>query len=233
MKKFISMLLTSSLVCLYAVSVSAQECFGTKIKEGGGFEMTSFDAKGKETGILHYKFTNVKQEGDYTVVDIELESFSNKGKSQYKQKFSMKCNGNESLVDASSLVMEDQLKSFESFNLKLTSNDIVYPSQFSVGQTLKDASLNGAGDMSGIPVTFDMNITDRKVVAQEKISVGAGEFDAYKITASNKMTNKTVVTVNIEFETIAYRAPGVLWDVKSETYRKGKLIARSELTKIY
>ncbi len=195
--------------------------------------MASFDAKGKPEGTLKYKFAKVSQEDGYTVADVELESFSSKGKSQYKQKFSMKCNGNESLIDASSLVMEEQLKSFESYNMKLTSNDIVYPNQFSVGQTLKDASLSGTGDMSGIPIAFDMNITNRKVVAKEKISVGAGEFEAYKITASNKMTNKTVITINLEFETVSYRSPGVIWDIKSETYRKGKLLSRTELTKIY
>ncbi len=195
--------------------------------------MTSFDGKGKSTGTLKYKFAKVAREGDYTVVDIVLESFSSKGKSELTQKFTMKCNGNESFVDASSLVMEDQMKSFESFNMKFTSNDIVYPNRLSVGESLKDASLKGTGDMSGIPITFDMNIINRKVAAQEKLKVGAGEFDAYKITSTNKMTTKTIANINLEFETVSYRAPGVLWDLKTETYRKGKLMATSELSKIY
>lgn len=216
-----------------AAPVSAQDCFGVQIKEGGGFEMTSFDGKGKSTGTLKYKFAKVAREGDYTVVDIVLESFSSKGKSELTQKFTMKCNGNESFIDATSLVMEDQMKSFESFNMKFTSNDIVYPNRLSVGESLKDASLKGTGDMSGIPITFDMNIVNRKVAAQEKLKVGAGEFDAYKITSTNKMTTKTIANINLEFETVSYRAPGVLWDLKTETYRKGKLMATSELSKIY
>lgn len=233
MKKLNSLLLTCTLVLISTLSSLAQDCFGVTLKEGGGFEMMTFDAKGKSDGLLKYKFASVKKEGDFTVIDIEMESVNNKGKSQYAQSFTMKCNGNESYVDAASLVMEDQLKSFESFNMKLRSNDIVYPNQLSVGQTLKDASLSGTGSMAAISVDFEMNITNRKVESKEKIKVGAGEFDAYKVTSSNKMSTKTIATINIDFETVSYRAPGVLWDVKSETYRKGKLISRTELVKIY
>ncbi len=195
--------------------------------------MTSFDGKGKPTGVLKYKFAKVSQSGGYTVLDVVVENVSNKGKLESTHKFSMKCNGNESSIDASSMIMEDQMKSFESFNMKFTSSDIVYPNHLSVGETLKDASLSGTGDMSGIPIVFDMKITDRKVLAQEKVKVGAGEFDAYKITSNNKMTTKTIANISIDIETISYRAPGVLWDIKSESYRKGKLISSSELTKIY
>lgn len=195
--------------------------------------MANFDAKGKSTGTLKYKFAKVSQEGGYTVVDIVVESLSPKGKSEHTQKFSMKCDGNESYIDALSMMMEEQKKSFESFNMKFTSNDVVFPARLSVGETLKDASLNGTGDMSGIPITFNMNITNRKVVAQEKVKVGAGEFDAYKITGNSKITTKTIANISFEIETISYRAPGVLWDIKSESYRKGKLVSSSELTKIY
>lgn len=233
MKMLKTILLTCTLIVFSVLSSAAQECFGIQIKEGGGFEMANFDSKGKPAGTLKYKFTNVKQEGDFTVIEIHLESLSNKGKSEYSQKFTMKCNGNESHVDAASMIMEDQLKSFESFNLKMTSNDIVYPNQLSVGQKLPDASLNGVGSMSGIPVTVDMKVSNRQVAAKEKVNVAAGEFDAFKITTSNTMSTKTIANINFEFETVSYRAPGILWDIKSETYRKGKLMARSELIKIY
>lgn len=233
MKTLRSIFLLCTAILISILSLRAQSCFGVLIKEGGGFEMTNFDGKGKSVGTLKYRFVSVREESGFTVADIELESFSNKGKSEYKQKFTMQCNGNESMIDARSMVMEEQLKSFDSYKMTLTSNDIVYPNQFQVGQTLKDASLKGSGDMSGIPIEFDMQITDRKVVSKEKINVGAGEFDAFKITAHNKMMNKTVVTINVDFETVSYRAPGVIWDLKTETYRKGKLIAASELTKIY
>ena len=234
MARKVSFSLVVCLLFIFSVySVRAQECFGVAIREGGGFEMANFDSKGKPTGTLKYKFASVKQEGGSTVVGIELESLSAKGKTEYTQKFSMKCDGNQALVDAASLIMEDQQKSFESFNMTFESNDIVYPNSLSVGQTLPEASLKGKGDMTGIPILFDMKVTDRKVASQEKITVGAGEFNAYKVVSSVQMTTKTIANITIGVETVSYRAPGVLWDIKSETYRKGKLVSRSELSKIY
>lgn len=226
-------LLICFLFILTGYSSHAQECFGVPVREGGGFEMANFDSKGKPTGSLKYKFAGVKQEAGITIVDVELESVSTKGKTEYKQKFSMKCDGNQILVDAASLMMEDQQKSFESFNMTFESNDVVYPNALSVGLTLPEASLKGKGDMTGIPVTLDMKVSDRKVTSREKITVGAGEFDAYKITSTIHMTTKTIANISFQVETVSYRAPGVLWDIKSETYRKGKLVSRSELTRIY
>jgi hypothetical protein len=233
MKKLIATLLTSAWVSLAGIPSLGQECFGVKIKEGGGFEMANFDAKGKPNGLLKYLFKSVKQEGDVTVVEIQLESLSSKGKVETTQTFQMKCNGNESYVDAASLIMGEQLKSYESFNMVMKSNDIVFPNNLSVGQTLPDGSLTGTGDMSGIPVTLEMKITDRKVESKENIKVGAGEFDTFKVRAHTLMSTKTIANLKFEFESVSYRAPGVLWDIKTETYRKGKMIGSTELVKIY
>lgn len=232
MKKVTPLFTLIALLALWTKG-QAQECFGTKLKEGAGFEMTSFNGKGKPTGTLHYKFARVSQEGGYTVVEIEMESFSEKGKPQSKQRLKMRCDGNESLIDAGSLIMEDQRKTYDSYNMKFTSQDIVYPNQYNVGQTLKDASLKGSGDMSGMPMSLEMELTDRKVTAKEAITVGAGTFDAYKITATNKVVSKTIIPVKVQFETVSYRAPGVIWDVKSETYSRGKLVGSTELTKVF
>jgi len=233
MRKLFSAVFLFALV-LSVVTVSrAQECFGMPLKEGAGFEMASLNAKGKQEATIKYRFTSVKQEGDFTVVEVEMETLNSKGKSEATQKYTMKCNGNEYLVDAAAFIAQDQFKSLEGFNMTFKSEDVVYPGQLSEGQTLKNASLNGTGNMNGIPVTFDLYITDRKVGGKEKITTEAGEFDAFKITATNKMTTKTVIAVNLEFETVSYRAPGVLWDIKTETYRKGKLMGSTVLTKIY
>jgi hypothetical protein len=39
--------------------------------------------------------------------------------------------------------------------------------------------------------------------------------------------------VKMEMQSVSYRAPGIVWDLKTETYRKGKLMGYSELAKIY
>lgn len=219
-------------IILYTQSF-AQECAGISVKAGSGFEMNNFDGKGKSTGKLVYKISNVGSEGGKTVYTIDLESFNTKGKSEMKNTYKMKCDGNVMMLDASSLVSAEQLKSFENMEMKFTYDNIEYPAKLSVGQKLKDASVKGDGKSGPMAITFKMLIHNRTVAAQEKVTTPAGTFDAFKLTSD--MTMETLMGVNMKFEmnTVSYRAPGVIWDVKTETYRKGKLMGYSELSKIY
>ncbi|PWJ58378.1 hypothetical protein CLV98_104237 [Dyadobacter jejuensis] len=211
----------------------AQECMGVALKKGSGFEMATFDGKGKPSGNLIYKITDVKSEGGKVIVTLEFEAFSKKGDSQMKNSYKMICDGNSTMIDAGSMINQDQLKSLESFQMKFTSTDIIYPGQLNVGQKLKDASIVGEGSSGPLNVTFGLSITDRKVESKENITVPAGSYDAFKVTSNMLMETKMGMGMKMEMSSISYRAPGILWDIKTESYRKGKLISRSELVKIY
>ena len=112
-------------------------------------------------------------------------------------------------------------------------DNIEYPTKYVVGDKLKDASVKGTGQSGPMAITFDMLVRNRSVEGQEKITVPSGTYDAYKIKSEMAFEMKMGFPVRMEMESISYRAPGVLWDLKTETYRKGKLIGYSELTKIY
>ena len=211
----------------------AQACGGLTIKQGSGFEMTNFDAKGKETGKIIYKIANVSQEGSATVFSVDMEALNAKGNSELKNTYQMKCDGNVTTVDAKSLISQEQLKTFKDMEMKFTYENIEYPTKYVVGDKLKDASVKGTGQSGPMGVAFDMLIKNRSVIGQEKITVPSGTFDAYKIQSDMAFQMKMGFPVKMEMESISYRAPGVLWDIKTETYRKGKLIGHSELTKIY
>jgi hypothetical protein len=71
------------------------------------------------------------------------------------------------------------------------------------------------------------------VTGKESLTVPAGTFEVYKITSDMTITNKTLVNLSFDFQTVSYRAPEVLWDLKTETYRKDKLMGYSVLTKIF
>ena len=135
-------------------------------------------------------------------------------------------------MDAAAMLGEEQRKSFQSFDMKFTSKDIVYPSNLSVGQTLPDGSLHGEGAAGPMSVTTDMTMTNRKVVGKETLTVPAGTFDTFKITSDMNVNTKTVMSMGFDFQTVSYRADNVLWDVKTETYRKGKLIGKTLLSKV-
>lgn len=211
----------------------AQECMGVNMKAGSGFDMANYDAKGKLTSSMTYKIAKVVPEGGMSVITIDMETFDAKGKSQLKNTYQMKCNGSTLLLDASTLINEQQMKSIENFNMKFTSTNIEYPGKLTVGQKLKDATLKGEGTSGPMAMTMNITVFNRSVEAQEKITIPAGTFDAYKISSDMKMETKMGFGITIDINTISWRTPGVLWDIKSESYRKGKLISRSELTKIY
>lgn len=226
-------LLLVALLISMVTGVRAQECMGTNMKAGSGFEMANYDGKGKLIGTMTYKITKVTAQGAMTVISIDMESFNTKGKSELKNTYEMKCDGNTLFLDASTLISKEQMKSFESFQMKFTSTNIEFPNKFTVGQKLKDASMKGEGTSGPMTMNFNMLISNRNVESQEKITIPAGTFDAYKITSDMKMETKMGFGITIDINTIAWRAPGVLWDLKTESYRKGKLMGKSELIKIY
>ena len=229
MKKFIFGILP-----FFFCTVSyAQDCIGVNLKAGSGFEMNNYDGKGKPTGKLVYKIANVTSEAGKTVFTIDMETFSTKGKSEMKNTYKMKCDGNSMMVDANSLISAEQMKSFENMDMKFTFDNIEYPNNLSTGQKLNDASVKGEGKSGPMAITFKMLIHNRTVQGQEKLTTPAGSYNAFKITSD--MTMETLMGINIKFEinSISYRAPGVIWDVKTETYRKGKLMGYSELAKVY
>lgn len=231
MKNRILLLIT----CLFlAISHSyGQECLGANMKAGTGFDMNNYDAKGKLTGTIKYKITKIVPEGNMSVISVEMEIFDAKGKSQTKNNYQMRCNGTTLMIDASTLINQEQLKSYENFQMKFTSTNIEYPGKLSVGQKLKDASLKGEGTSGPMAITMNILMSNRNVESEEKITVPAGSFDTYKITSDMKMESKMGFGITVDMNTVSWRSPGILWDLKTETYRKGKLMSRSELAKIY
>ncbi|WP_439585268.1 TapB family protein [Dyadobacter bucti] len=226
-------LLSFFLLIITSMQVAAQECAGIKMKQGGGFEMNNYDAKGKSIGKLDYKITKVETQGSNTVITIDMESFNNKGKSEIKNTYKMICDGKTLILDANSLISQEQLKSFQNMEMKFTYDNIEFPAQYTVGEKLKDASVKGTGTSGPMAVNFNMYIKNRNVASQEKLTIPAGTFDAYKINSDLNMEMVMGFPVKMEMSSVSYRAPGVIWDLKTETYRKGKLMGYSDLTKIY
>lgn len=221
------------LICISAVYVRAQECAGINLKEGSGFETSNFDGKGKPTGKFVYKIAKITKEGANTVFTVEMELFNTKGKSELKNSYQMKCDGNVLQMDVSSLINQEQLKTFESMEMEFTYDNIEFPVNLSVGEKLKDASVKGTGKSGPVPMTFNMIISNRNVTGQEKLTVPAGTYDAFKINSDMNMEMVMGIPVKVAMQSISYRAPGVIWDLKTENYRKGKLMNYSELSKIY
>lgn len=228
-------LVLSCLLLIVAIihPITAQNCIGVTLKEGSGYEMANYDGKGKLLGTSVYKVKKVSEADGFTVVEMDFQSLDAKGRSEMGSTYTLKCNGDQLFIDAKSLLGAKQQKSFGDAEMKFTAKDLVFPMKYKVGETLPDGSLNGSGTSGPMTIVMDIKIKDRKVVSQEKITTPAGSFDSYKVTSLMNITSKTFMNVSFDFDVVSFRSPGVLWDVKSETYQKGKLVATTELTKVF
>jgi len=212
---------------------AAQTCFGLEIKKGSGYEIASYNAKGKLQSKSIYTFKEVKKEKDFTVIDIEMENFSSKGKSEGKNTYSAKCNGEKLIVDNMSMMTSEQLKSMEDFNMTFSGKGLERPASFKVGDKLPNATMTGKGNSSSLDVTFELNITNRKVDSQQQLTTPMGSFNSYKITADLDTKIVTVIPVKLEYQIVSYISPGQIWELRTETYRKGKLMGYSELVRTF
>lgn len=212
-------------------SLRAQQCLGVAIKEGTGYEVLTYDGRGKETGKLIYNIKKVTQEGGKTMVDVELETFD-KRKSVMANTFQLTCDGKEMRMDTRMAMGGQQSEAYGEMKMNFTSTDLIYPSDLSVGQTLPDGSLHGEGSMGAMVFTMDTQMKNRKVEAREQVTVPAGTFDAYKVTTDMQFDMKAGIKSSSTMQLISYRTNDVLFDIKSETYRNGKLITSSVLSKI-
>ncbi len=235
MKKITSTIIILVLCLAVLAPASAQQCLGVTIKEGSGAEMASYNGKGKPDGTVRYKYTKITNSGGTVVADVSVEHLDAKGKSTGVHTYQMRCNGNEILVDGSSLINEEQKKAFKDYRMKFTSTDIVIPQKLSVGQTLGDASVKAEGGPDGQPNMFRLTVDNknRKVESEESLTVPAGHFKVYKITSDISSVIQMGFPIRFQFQSVSYRDAGTLWDIRSETYSKGKLMGYTELTRIF
>ncbi|HMP94755.1 MAG TPA: hypothetical protein PKD90_17875, partial [Phnomibacter sp.] len=86
---------------------------------------------------------------------------------------------------------------------------IEYPGNMQVGMELPNGQVTIQSATSGINTTAEVNITNRKVAGQEKITTPAGSWDCYKITSNLNLRMK-IAGIGIPFNTeqTEWFAPG-------------------------
>ncbi len=109
MKKQIKPLLCFAFFALlWSNTLSSQSCMGVEVKVGSGYETASYNAKGKIQGTSVVTFKEIRTENDFSVLDIEIESKTSKGKSNGKTSYTAKCNSNQIIVDSKSMISDEQ-----------------------------------------------------------------------------------------------------------------------------
>lgn len=220
--------LTSLVLVLFISSSSIAQNACSKyyvFKEGVKFEMTTYDKKDKQTGIVKYEVKNV--DGDTAILKNEL--FDEKGKLILSSEFGLVCDEKGISIDFKSLMNNQILEQYKDMDMEIdmTGSNIQIPNNLSPGQTLPDAELIMTMSMSSVSIKMEVHIINRKVIKNETLSTPAGSFDCVLLTSDReiKMGMNTIVRSK------QWLSEGV-GVVKSEEYdKKGNLMSKSILTK--
>lgn len=192
------------------------------LSSGASFELATYNAKEKPTGTVTYYVKDVRNGG--TEADMMSEVKDEKGKLESTSTYTVMCKGNEMAIDIKSLIPAATLDGYKDMDIKAKGEGfMLLPSALTVGATLPDATSSWditAKGQTTVMTTLTMSVTNRKVEAKETITVPAGTFDCYKITANTRMETATFgLKIPIEMKTIEYYCPGTGL-VKTITFSK-------------
>ncbi|PKQ63406.1 hypothetical protein BZG02_08445 [Labilibaculum filiforme] len=187
------------------------------------------NAKGKIDAIYSQKVISIKNNGGETVYDL-LQTHRDPKKSDnilLQDTISFRCKDNVFYIDMERYLNQKQMEGFKGMEVKITTDDLIYPPNLSAGMALKDGSINleiGSGIMN-----ITTNIVNRKVEAHEDITTSAGTFTCYKI--SEEVQSK-MGFINVQLNNVVWIVKDI-GTIRNESYnKKGKLQSVTELIKI-
>jgi len=223
MKKLL-LIITLSIIYSFCI---AQDCgvyhpiqIGTKLT----YTYSKKANKPENTTIMTVLSTENTQNG--IKINVEGVVKDKKGKEVLKYTYSAWCEGGNFYIDMKSMIGSLSVQDLSSY--KIESKDLKFPKDIKAGQSLDDASLTLSVD-GPVNTGITTNITDRKVIAFEKITTAAGTFDCVKISYS---FNSKVMFIKSAGTATEWFAKDIGL-IRSETYDKnGKLIGINELTSI-
>ena len=228
MKNIFSVFLLSM---LSMPSLRAQDCSQAffAMKEKTKVSRSNFDGKGKLTGSSETVVKAVKPTDKGFAATMEVVIKNEKGKTTLDAKnYDVQCENGSVKLDISSMYMGDMAAQMKSMEVTVSGSGIDIPATLTEGQTLSDGDSQikmGSNGMTFMTMTFA--IKNRKVEKKEKLTVGAGTYDAYKITYD--MDFKMLFKKSIKVAQWVVNGVGM---IKSETYNsKGELEGSSEMTK--
>lgn len=194
-------------------------------------QMTLYDKKDAISGIQTWKIANVSKSSNGYSSTATFNFTDSKGKEITKGNGTYKCEGGKLMADAHMFLPQEGMQKTSMGDAKLNSAFVEYPSVLSEGMQLPDAIFDIDVNTSSIPSTAHFEMKNRKVVGKEKISSDAGSWDSYKIIYDAELKIKMIgISIPMKMQTTEWFVPnfGV---VKSETYKKGKKLGSTLLTK--
>jgi len=213
-----------------ANSVNAQQCTEIfPLTNNATWEVYNYDAKGKFDSSAFYKVKSLSENNGEIIAIVTSTMKDNKGKEISTFDMEMKCTDDAFYIDMSSFLINNQSMQMPDVDIKMGGDFMELPKNLTTGTDLKDASIEAEVESGGVGfMKMSVDIYDRKVIANEKVTVPAGTFDCAVISQNSKM--KMMVSIQSSSKTWYAKEVGM---VRNESYnKKGKLVGYSELNKI-
>lgn len=213
--------------------VKAQDCKNYYyMMNDAEIQITLYDKNDEINGIQTWKITNVTKSSNGYSSTATFDFSNSKGEEITKGTGTYKCEGGKLMADVHMFLPQEGMQKTSMENAKLNNAYVEYPSVLSEGMQLPDAVFDIDVNTSSIPSTAHYEMKNRKVIGKEKVSSDAGSWDAYKITYDAEMKIKMIgIGIPMKMQTTEWFVPN-FGIVKSETYKKGKKLGSTLLTKL-
>jgi len=200
-------------ICICAiVPARAQDCSKfLYLQKDKTIETTIYNKKGDPNGKQVYQVSDVSTSGGTMTGKLASEMFDKKGKSIAKGNSSVQCTGGIFSIDMRMMLPQQQAEQANISETEVSGqgNFIDYPIGMKVGDDLKNGSFAMDIKRGGMTQTLAMQITERKVLAQESVTTPAGTWDCFKISAHGHLSIKTgPIGIPVNYDYTEWYSPG-------------------------
>lgn len=214
----------------FVSAVFAQDCsFYYPESEGAELVYQVYDKKDKPAGKTSHKVVAYSTSAKSADAKIEVKTFDSDDKPIAETVLEVRCEEGVFYFDMEGYLNQQMMSAYEEMEVRVDASDLAMPSKLSVGQDLGDGSISVEISNSGIKMmTMQINISDRKVEAEESVSTPAGTFSCFKIS----QTTTIKAPMKMVMKSTEWLSPGTGL-IKNESYKSdGKPTGRTELIEL-
>lgn len=200
-------------------------------KKGAILAYEALDKKEKVTGELKMEVKDLNNNGSQTIAQIEA-TMSSKAFDDISYPMNYICDGDKIYMDIAFMMkammeknpdMKNQAvqDAFENMEINVDEGFASFPKSMYPGMELENLSFSFKTSVAGNEMSFQTTVSERQVVAKEKVTTPAGTFDCLKIRSVNT-TSLQIMGMNQNMPATTeflWIAPGIGM-VKQETSSK-------------
>lgn len=200
-------------------------------KKGATLAYEALDEKGKVQGGVDMRVTDLKNQGSKTIAYVDA-TMSSKSFEDISYPMNYICDGDKIYMDVASMMkammeknpeMQNQAvqEVFNNIEIDVDEGFASFPKSMYPGMQLEDLNFSFKTNVAGNEMSFRTVVSERQVLAKEKVTTKAGTFECIKI-GSVSSTSMQVMGMNQKMPTTTeylWIAPGIGM-VKQETRSK-------------